>query len=190
MSEGKRSRLSPTQGTEIWSRWKSGESLHEIGRAFGKPHSCIRCLLLPRGGIAPPARRRPRLALTLAEREDGVFQVPFFRPRSLHCGLEISLYPLLALLAALGPNQVELAPRSASDGFSLSCGGRRLQHQRPSGFLSRSRILTVVLAIPCTNTHFQGKASIVWDKFGTSPRQAINRGLMNHLGSVGSDTGI
>ena len=39
MSEGKRSRLSPTQGTEIWSRWKSGESLHEIGRAFGKPHS-------------------------------------------------------------------------------------------------------------------------------------------------------
>ena len=37
---------------------------------------------------------------------------------------------------------------------------------------------------------FQGKASVVWDKFGTSPRQAINRGLMNHLGMVGSDTGI
>ncbi len=70
MSEGKRSRLSPTQRTEIWSRWKSGQSLHEIGRAFGKPHSCIRCLLLPRGGIPPAARRRSRLALTLAERED------------------------------------------------------------------------------------------------------------------------
>jgi IS30 family transposase len=70
MSEGKRSRLSLTQRTEIWSRWKSGQSLHEIGRAFGKPHSCIRCLLLPRGGIAPAARRRSRLALTLAERED------------------------------------------------------------------------------------------------------------------------
>lgn len=25
----------------------------EIGRAFGKPHSCIRCLLLPRRGIPP-----------------------------------------------------------------------------------------------------------------------------------------
>src|SRR5260221_14669502 len=70
MSEGKRARLSLTQRSEIWSRWKSGQSLHEIGRAFGKPHSCIRCLLLPRGGIAPAARRRSRLALTLAERED------------------------------------------------------------------------------------------------------------------------
>jgi IS30 family transposase len=70
MSEGKRSRLSLTQRTEIWSRWKSGQSLHAIGRAYGKPHSCIRCLLLPRGGIPPAARRRSRLALTLAERED------------------------------------------------------------------------------------------------------------------------
>src|SRR3974390_222952 len=49
-------------------------------------------------------------------------------------------------------------------------------------------MLTVVFAMPC-NTHFQGKASIIWDKFGTSPRQAINRGLMNYLGMVGSDTG-
>src|SRR6202795_2009176 len=70
MTQGKRSRLSLTQRTEIWRRWKSGQSLHEIGRAFGKPHSCIRCLLLPRGGIPPAARRRSRLALTLAERED------------------------------------------------------------------------------------------------------------------------
>ena len=70
MSEGKRSRLSPTQRTDIWSRWKAGQSLHEIGRAFGKPHTSIRCLLLPRGGIPPAARRRSRLALTLAERED------------------------------------------------------------------------------------------------------------------------
>src|SRR5216684_2664256 len=70
MSEGKRSRLSLTQRTEIWSRWKSGQSLHEIGRAFGKPHSYIRCLLLPCGGIAPALRRRSRLALSRAERED------------------------------------------------------------------------------------------------------------------------
>ena len=35
-----------------------------------KPHSCIRSVLLPRGGIPPAARRRSRLALTLAERED------------------------------------------------------------------------------------------------------------------------
>ena len=70
MSQQKRSRLSPTQRTEIWSRWKSGQSLHEIGRAYGKPNSSIRCLLLPRGGIPPTARRRSCLALSLAERED------------------------------------------------------------------------------------------------------------------------
>ena len=70
MRHWKQSRLSLTQKTEIWSRWKSGQSLHEIGRAYGKPHTCIRHLLLPRGGIPPAARRRSRLALTLAERED------------------------------------------------------------------------------------------------------------------------
>jgi hypothetical protein len=70
MSEGKQSRLSAAQRTDAWSRWKAGESLHEIGRAYGKPHNCIRCLLLARGGIPPAARRRSGLSLTLAERED------------------------------------------------------------------------------------------------------------------------
>ena len=70
MIEGKRTRLSPTDKNEIWGRWKAGQSMHEIGRAYGRPHPTIRKLLLPRGGIAPIARRRSRLALTLAERED------------------------------------------------------------------------------------------------------------------------
>jgi Helix-turn-helix domain len=63
MCEGKRGRLSLTQRTDIWSRWKAGQSLHEIGRAFGKPHSCIRRLLLPRGAIPPAARYPSRVAL-------------------------------------------------------------------------------------------------------------------------------
>src|SRR6202790_999265 len=70
MTQRKRSRLSPTQETDVWKRWKAGQSLHEIGRAFDKPHTSIRCLLLPRGGIPPKARRRSRLALTRGERED------------------------------------------------------------------------------------------------------------------------
>jgi IS30 family transposase len=70
MRPGKRFGLSAIEKSDIWSRWKAGESLHEIGRAFDKPHSSIRCLLLPRGGIPPAARRRSGLALTLAERED------------------------------------------------------------------------------------------------------------------------
>src|SRR5580698_7241315 len=70
MRPGKRFGLSAIEKREVWSRWKAGQSLHEIGRAFGKEHSCIRSVLLPCGGIAPAARRRSRLALTLAERED------------------------------------------------------------------------------------------------------------------------
>ena len=70
MSQQRRSRFSPTQIRDVWRRWKAGQSLHDIGRAYGKPHPSIRCVLLPRGGIAPAARRRSRLALTLAERED------------------------------------------------------------------------------------------------------------------------
>src|SRR6202451_4157918 len=70
MRPGKRFGLSVIEKREVWNRWKAGQSLHEIGRAFGKEHSCIRSVLLPRGGIGPAARRRSRLALTLAERED------------------------------------------------------------------------------------------------------------------------
>ena len=62
--------LSPIDKREIWSRWKAGETLHEIGRIYGKCHNTIRAVLLPRGGIPPLARRRSRLALTFAERED------------------------------------------------------------------------------------------------------------------------
>src|SRR6202040_2986449 len=55
--------------TELWDRWKRGESLKAIGRAFGKPSSSIYFLVAPHGGIRPAQRRRSRLALTLAGRE-------------------------------------------------------------------------------------------------------------------------
>ena len=31
------------QSAELWERWKKGEGLKSIGRAFGKPSSCIFC---------------------------------------------------------------------------------------------------------------------------------------------------
>ena len=70
MKPGKRFGLSAIEKSEIWRRWKAGETLHEIGRAFDKRHTSIRCLLLPRGGIPPAVRRRSRVALTRSERED------------------------------------------------------------------------------------------------------------------------
>jgi IS30 family transposase len=54
----------------MWSRWKAGQSLHQIGRVFGKSHVSIQFMLSQHGGIVPAARRRSLLTLTLAERED------------------------------------------------------------------------------------------------------------------------
>ena len=55
--------------TELWDRWKRGESLKAIGRAFCKESSSIYFLVAPHGAIRPAERRRSGLALTLAERE-------------------------------------------------------------------------------------------------------------------------
>src|ERR1700726_804282 len=70
MTQRIRVKLSATQRNDMWSRWKAGQSLHEIGRAFSKDHVSIQFMLAQHGGIAPAARRRSLLTLTLAERED------------------------------------------------------------------------------------------------------------------------
>src|SRR6202049_4734782 len=70
MAQRRRVKLSVNQRTEMWCRWKAGQSLHEIGRAFGKDHVSIQFMLSQHGGIVPATRRRSLLTLTLAERED------------------------------------------------------------------------------------------------------------------------
>ena len=70
MRQGRKHGLSAEQKAAIWLRWKAGESLHEIGRAFNKDHGSIQFLLSRHGGIAPAVRRRSQRTLTLAERED------------------------------------------------------------------------------------------------------------------------
>ncbi len=54
----------------MWDRWQKGDSVNSIGRHFGRSHSSIRNILARTGGIRPPQRRRSRIALTLAEREE------------------------------------------------------------------------------------------------------------------------
>ena len=54
----------------MWDRWQKGESLQTIAQLFDRNHSSIAGVLSRTGGIRPPRRRRSRLALTLAERED------------------------------------------------------------------------------------------------------------------------
>src|SRR6202049_4289095 len=70
MTLRRRVKLSANQRVDMWNRWKAGQSLHEIGRVFGKDHVSIQFMLAQHGGIAPAARRRSLLTLTLAERED------------------------------------------------------------------------------------------------------------------------
>ena len=66
----KRRFFTAAESAEIWDRWRRGEGLKSIGRVFGKGSSSIFAHISPTGGIRPPPRRRSRLALTLAEREE------------------------------------------------------------------------------------------------------------------------
>jgi transposase, IS30 family len=70
MTQARRVKFSAVQRSELWNRGKAGQSLHEIGRAFGKSYVVIHFLLARHGGIVPAARRRSPVTLTLAERED------------------------------------------------------------------------------------------------------------------------
>src|ERR1700745_1126317 len=64
MIQEKRFGLSAAQKSDMWCRWRAGQSLHEIGRAFGKNHSSIRCLVSHHGGFVAAVRRRSLFALT------------------------------------------------------------------------------------------------------------------------------
>ena len=61
---------SESQKALMWDRWQKGDTLHQIAKLFDRHHTSIRGILAETGGIRPAPRRRPRLALTLAEREE------------------------------------------------------------------------------------------------------------------------
>jgi IS30 family transposase len=81
MGQRVRRALSASQKAELWKRWKDGETLSDIGRALGRPAGSVFGVLAIRGGIAPPARRRSRITLSLEEREE--------ISRGLACGLSL-----------------------------------------------------------------------------------------------------
>ena len=63
-------RLNGAEKAEIWRRWRQGESLQTIGRALGWVTKCMHYVVAGAGGVPPRPRRRSRLALTGAEREE------------------------------------------------------------------------------------------------------------------------
>ena len=66
----KRREYSARERRELWERWKRAESISEIGRALDRERGTIHRTIRAYGGVAPPERRRSRLALTLKEREE------------------------------------------------------------------------------------------------------------------------
>jgi IS30 family transposase len=58
------------QRNELWDRWRAGASIADIARALQREPARIYRIVEAEGGIAPPCRRRSRLALTTTEREE------------------------------------------------------------------------------------------------------------------------
>ncbi|HEY6073996.1 MAG TPA: IS30 family transposase [Anaerolineales bacterium] len=70
MKQRPRIHYTESQKALMWERWQKGESLQQIAQLFDRNHSSIQPILAATGGIRPAPRRRSRLALTLAEREE------------------------------------------------------------------------------------------------------------------------
>jgi IS30 family transposase len=70
MKQRTRIHYTESQKALMWERWQKGESLQHIAQLFDRNHSSIQPILAETGGIRPALRRRSRLALSLAEREE------------------------------------------------------------------------------------------------------------------------
>jgi IS30 family transposase len=70
MARKPRIRYTDELKSEIWDKYKQGNSLWSIARSIDVSSISIYRQLAPTGGIRPPPRKRSRLALSLAEREE------------------------------------------------------------------------------------------------------------------------
>ena len=70
MKQRPRIYYSDSQKALMWDRWQKGESMNAIGRLFDRGHSSIQRILLEMGGLPPAPRKRSRLSLSVAEREE------------------------------------------------------------------------------------------------------------------------
>ena len=64
------SRMSWSDRNELWARWRRGESVRQIAHGLRRASSVIHTVVAAEGGITPRPRRRSRLALSSAEREE------------------------------------------------------------------------------------------------------------------------
>jgi IS30 family transposase len=69
MAKRKWNRFNAEQTSQLWNRWRQGDSIAAIARGLGRFPATVRWVLQARGGISPSARRRSARVLSLAERE-------------------------------------------------------------------------------------------------------------------------
>ncbi len=89
MKQRRRIYYNSEQRNLMWDRWQKGDSMHAIARLFDRGHSSVQGILSETGGIRPAQRRRSRLTLTLAEREEisrGVVAGQSFRSMAASLG--------------------------------------------------------------------------------------------------------
>jgi len=70
MAQMGRPGMSVAQKTELWQRWKDGETLSEIGRMLGKHAGSVFGVLKANGGFIPRTRTRSSKVLSQSEREE------------------------------------------------------------------------------------------------------------------------
>ena len=70
MAQPGRLGMTDVQKSELWQRWRNGESIIEISRALAADRKAVSRVLSRHGGFTPPLRKRSAKALTLAEREE------------------------------------------------------------------------------------------------------------------------
>ena len=93
------SRMSWSDRNELWARWRRGESVRQIAHGLRRASSVIHTVVVAEGGITPRPRRRSRLALTSADRDE--------ISRQLACGQS-----LRAISRMLGRPPFHAEPRS------------------------------------------------------------------------------
>jgi len=69
MKQRTRIRYTDSQKTEIWERWRKGESMTDIARSFDRAHTSVTKILNANGGMQPRKCTRSSRSLSLAERE-------------------------------------------------------------------------------------------------------------------------
>jgi IS30 family transposase len=76
-------RLQPNEVSELWRRFKAGETLRDISRALVRNEVCVWKNVAAAGGFAPSVQKRRKGTLTLAEREE--ISRGLVREESLRC---------------------------------------------------------------------------------------------------------